>query len=133
MLPNVRIVPSNRLTEGMATNIGWIVLVDDTHHRVFAIYKATRPRAKYDGKFWEEMTADEHQALPGGFEAQMGQGAISLHSEERLAGSDRGVAMLRRLILQQAGIVAAGGDPLGTVRGEAEALVRLRAGNYLLG
>jgi hypothetical protein len=50
---------------------------------------------------------------------------------EHLASSDRGVAMLRRFFRKQIEIVAAGGDPAGTVFDESRATVASKAGNYL--
>ena len=64
-------------------------------------------------KVWGEMTPAEHQLYPGDYEAQLGQGTITFHSEEHLATSDTGLVKHRRLWKQQAKIVADGGDPVG--------------------
>ena len=32
-------------------------------------------RSKFNGKFWWDMTEQEHQQFPGDYEAQVGQGA----------------------------------------------------------
>jgi len=61
------------------------------------------------------MTVEEHQRTPGDYEAQAGQGTISLHSEERLVTSDRGIVMQRRLLRQQCELVAGGGDEKTTL------------------
>jgi hypothetical protein len=53
------------------------------------------------------------QREPNDLEAQGSQGPITLHSEEKLVSSDRGVVMLRRLFRKQMDIVASGGDPIG--------------------
>ena len=50
---------------------------------------------RLNGKTWGEMTEEEHQRTPGDYEAQAGQGPISLHSEEHLVTSDRGIMMQR--------------------------------------
>ena len=42
----------------------------------------------------------ERQRQPGDYEVQVSQRAIAVHALENLAGSDRGVSMLRRLIRQ---------------------------------
>ena len=63
---------------------------------------------------------------------QVGQGAITLHSEERLAASDRGVVMFRRLLRQQIEAVQAGRDPLGVAFDTACATVQVEAGNFIL-
>jgi nitrite reductase/ring-hydroxylating ferredoxin subunit len=135
LLPNIRIVPNVRLEHGRATEVAWLVPVDDTHHRIIHIAKVTGPgrftgRIMYNGKRWPEMTEAEHQRFPGDFEAQMGMGAVSLHSEEHLATSDRGVAMLRRQLEQQIRTVAEGGDPLGVTSDPEKAVVKVESGNY---
>ncbi len=61
------------------------------------------------------MTEEEHQKFPGDWEAQVGQGPITFHSEEHLAASDKGIIMLRRLLKQQIKVVQDGGDPLGAI------------------
>jgi hypothetical protein len=76
------------------------------------------------------MTEAEHQRTPGDYEAQAGQGPISLHSEEHLVTSDRGIMMQRRLLLQQLEVVAKGGDPVGVVFDADKALVKVRSGNF---
>ena len=83
--------------------------VDDTNHRRFHSMKVPknlngRPRQMYTEtrpKPWIEMTLAERQSAPSDWEAQMSQGPITLHSEEHLATSDKGIAMLRRLLRQQ--------------------------------
>ena len=70
-------------------------------------------RSRQGGKLWEELTAEEHQRFPGDFEAQTGQGAITFHSEEHLAESDRGVAMVRQYLRRQLELIAKGQDPAG--------------------
>jgi len=62
----------------------------------------------------------------------VGQGAVTLHSTENLASSDRGVSMVRRQFLEQVDVVANGGDPAGVSFDNADALVSLRAGNYVI-
>ena len=132
LFPHVRIVPDIRLTGGPARGIGWVVPVDDTHFRLF---HATRVPADFKGRVstrrpWSEMTEEEHQNEPGDWEAQVGQGPISFHSEENLATSDRGVVMLRRALRRQIEIVKAGGDPAGVVYDPAKAVFRVEAGNF---
>ena len=139
LLPNIRIVPSIELTPGLGREVAWLVPIDDTRHRSFGVAKVTEPglyprrsrHADHNGKMWPEMTDDEHQRYPDDYEAQMGQGPITLHSEEHLATSDVGVVMLRRLLGRQIDAVARGEDPLGHTMDEEQALVRVKAGNYL--
>jgi len=47
------------------------------------------------------------------------QGEIADRTREILGASDRGIALLRRLLFEQIGVVAAGGDPLGVLRDPA--------------
>ena len=70
--------------------------------------------------------------MPGDYEAQTGQGAITYHSEEHLASSDRGVSMVRRVLKQQIDAVGAGTDPMGVVMDASAGIVRTHAGNYLV-
>jgi len=85
---------------------------------------------RLNGKLWGEMTPEEHQITPGDFEAQSGQGPISLHSEEHLRTSDRGITMQRRMLTRNIEIVAKGGDPLGVCFDEAGATVVVPSGNF---
>ena len=48
------------------------------------------PRPLYEGRRWAELSDREHQRLPGDYEAQVGQGPITFHSEEHLAGVGQG-------------------------------------------
>ena len=135
LFPHVRIVPDVRLLEGPARRVGWVVPVDDTHYRLFHAGKVTgdfvpRSPRHYDGRLWSQLSEEEHQKFPGDWEAQVGQGPISLHSEEHLTTSDKGVAMLRRMMRRQIKAVAAGNDPQGVVFDPAQATVRVRAGNF---
>ena len=76
------------------------------------------------------MSIEEHQDFPTDYEAQRGQGPISLHSEEHLVTSDRGIAMMRRMLEQNIRIVQDGGDPVGAVFDAAKAMVEIPSGNY---
>ena len=117
--------------------------IDDTATRIFTVFRMgaegdTEGPAKikdapvYNGKSWFELDAEGHQRYPGDFEAQVGQGAITLHSDEHLAASDRGVVMFRTLYRRAIRAVECGEDPPCTWRNEADALIHLQAGNYLL-
>lgn len=75
---------------------------------------------------------EEHQRYPGDYEAQTGQGPITLHSEEHLATSDKGIALLRRFLEAQLRTVAQGGDPACVAFDQAQALIRVEAGQTLL-
>jgi len=138
-IPTVRVIPTPTLTVlGKTNNMSWAQPIDDTHTRVFAMVRKRRGVAAqglpvYDGnRSWFELSDEEHQRFPGDYEAQTGQGAITLHSEERLASSDRGVSMVRRQFKQQLQIVLDGGDPAGVEFDESKAVVVIEAGNYIL-
>jgi hypothetical protein len=137
LFPHVRIVPDIYLKPGKAPSVGFVLPVDDTNFRLFHIMRAPKgferkARAVTDGKKWSELTEAEHQATPGDWEAQVGQGPISFHSEENLSGSDRGVGRLRQFLRRQIEIVAKGGDPLGVSYDPADELYHVQAGNYYL-
>jgi nitrite reductase/ring-hydroxylating ferredoxin subunit len=135
-LPALRVVPSPRLHRfGAVESIGWVLPHDDTSFSILVAGRVTsqgelgRMRSTFGGKAWTELTEEEHRAMPGDWEAQVGQGPITLHSEEHLASSDRGVAMLRRFWKRQADAVARGEDPAGVAFDEAAAWVAFEAGN----
>jgi len=135
MLPNVAAVPAIDLSAGRSNAVEWFVAVDDTHWVGFMVSLTNRPEPvralpMHNGKTWSQATEQERQDYPADFEAQSGQGPISLHSEEHLAGSDRGVAMLRRLLTQEIKVVQEGGDPQGVHFNEKEALVNVLSGNF---
>lgn len=132
--PNVMSVPDIDLAAGQASMVSWLVPVDDTHYRQAMAMKIpadgeVRP-IRFGGRLWGEMSDADHQRYPGDYEAQAGQGSVSLHSEEHLVSSDRGIVMLRRMLRQQMKAVAAGEDPLNCDREEADALVRVPSGNF---
>jgi nitrite reductase/ring-hydroxylating ferredoxin subunit len=133
--PTLRVVPNPRVERYQKVeSLGWVLPIDDTHYRIYTAGRVTERgalqeiRSRQGGKRWEELSAAEHREFPGDYEAQTGQGAITLHSEEHLATSDKGIALLRRFMEKQLGIVAEEGDPAGV----REEYVRFDAGNYLL-
>ena len=138
-LPTLRVIPNPRVGQyGRVESIGWVLPIDDTH---FRIYVAGRVKAKGDlvkmrsrlnGKLWEQLTEAEHRDFPGDYEAQVSQGAIAWHSEEHLATSDRGIAMLRRVLQRQLDALREGRDPAGVDRDPDAPPVRFEAGNYLV-
>lgn len=139
IFPNLRVVASPKLSSGQTNMIGWVVPMDDTNFRIFTVARDADPdflaklRSTHEGKPWKELTDLEHQRLPGDYEAQKSQGAISLHSEDHLTTTDQGIAMIRRMMAKQHRAVAAGGDPVGVSFDEAERLVRIEGGNYFEG
>ncbi len=137
MVPNIMSVPSVVLAAGRSNGLGFSVPVDDTHSRILMCGKMReemmammRGTGFSQMKRWSEMTPEEHQDTPGDYEAQAGQGPISLHSEEHLATSDRGIAMQRRMLERDIRKVMEGGDPTGVHFTEAEAVVHVPSGNF---
>ena len=126
------------MLSGTCNNVSWYLPIDDTHTRIFTVVKLPRwlPEVNfnelpiYDGKNWFEMSEDEHQAFPGDYEAQVGQGAITLHSEEHLVSSDLGVVLLRRLFLSEVKALADGQPPAPAAGAETPYCVS--AGHYVL-
>ena len=84
-------------------------------------------------KPWHQRTLEERQDQPGDYEAQAGQGPISLHSEEHLVTSDKGIGLQRRMLRRALETVAAGGDPPGVAFSEAEAMKLVPSGNFYSG
>jgi phenylpropionate dioxygenase-like ring-hydroxylating dioxygenase large terminal subunit len=137
IFPNmISVPPVVGLPTGPARSISWCVPVDDTHH-FQVVCSADATRAEFEpvpnnntGRLWGEMTEQERRDFPNDFEAQAGQGAISLHSEEHLATSDLGIVKQRRLFQEQIEIVAKGGDPMGVTFDPAKATIHIAAENY---
>jgi len=139
VMPTLRVVPNPRLAKfGKVESIGWVLPMDDTHFRIYVAGRVTekgelgRFRSKMAGKYWWELSEEEHQRYPGDYEAQTGQGPITFHSEEHFATSDKGIALLRRFLEAQLRVVAEGGDPACVAFDEARALIRVEAGQTLL-
>ncbi len=137
-VPNMRIIPTPTLSVlGKTNNLSWAVPIDDTTTKVYAMVRKRKGQPAqglpvYAGdRTWFDLTGAEHQLYPGDYEAQVGQGAITRHSEERLAASDRGVSMVRRQYRTQLQAVADGGDPVGVAFTDDDALVTVEAGNYV--
>ncbi|WP_367194539.1 Rieske 2Fe-2S domain-containing protein [Amorphus sp. 3PC139-8] len=138
MIPTLRVVPSPRLDPaGPCTLIGWVLPMDDTTFRIYTVGRTKQKgdlqkiRSRMNGKLWEELGDDEHQAFPGDYEAQKSQGDITWHNHEHLALSDQGISMLRRFFLRQVKIVAEGGDPAGVAFEPGKELIHSPAGNFI--
>ncbi|MBY8822355.1 aromatic ring-hydroxylating dioxygenase subunit alpha [Sphingomonas colocasiae] len=139
VLPTIRAVANPRAPkDGPCTLLGWVVPIDDTSFRIYSAGRVTESgalkqiRSRMNGKLWHELTEEEHQIYPGDYEAQVSQGEITLHSDEHLVTSDRGIGMLRRLYRQQIAAMEAGTPPMGTRFAGDDDLVRLDAGTEVL-
>jgi len=139
VLPTLRVVPNPFVgSYGKVESIGWTIPIDDTHYRIYTAGRVKEkgvllPRAP-DAAFRKdrrEMTPAERRATPNDWEAQTGQGPITLHSEEHLRTSDRGIVALRRLLTSQLDAVAKGQDPIGVHFDQDSAYVRLEAGQHV--
>lgn len=82
-------------------------------------------------KTWAEMDMEYHQRNPLDYEAQNGQGPITLHSEEHLGYTDTGIGMHRRLFRQQCEIVGKGGDPIGVAFKEEDRRWNIEARSWM--
>jgi phenylpropionate dioxygenase-like ring-hydroxylating dioxygenase large terminal subunit len=134
LMPNIMSVPDIRFKEGQSDGVSWVVPVDDSHYVQAFVMKMPKGGGGFaltiNGKTWGTMTEAEHQRFPGDYEAQAGQGPISLHSEEHLVTSDRGIMLQRKLLEKQIEVVAQGGDPVGVCFDPAKAVVQVRSGNF---
>jgi phenylpropionate dioxygenase-like ring-hydroxylating dioxygenase large terminal subunit len=138
IMPCIMSVPDTRgdLQHRRSSRIGWIVPMDDESFTTFSAgtidkgEKALYQPLDFNGKTWAQMTEAEHQETPGDYEAQSGQGTISLHSEEHLAQSDRGIVMMRRLLKEQMKLVAQGGDPINVAYDLSKATIKVPSGNF---
>ena len=138
-IPTLRVIPSPKLGRfGRVESLGWVLPIDDRSFRIYVVGRVrekgelSRMRTRMNGKLWEEMTEAEHQQYPNDVEAMVSQGVIAKHSEERLVSSDRGIAMLRRLLRDQLKAVEEGRDPAGVSFDPDAAPVQFTAGNFLV-
>ena len=138
VVPTLRVIPDPRVAQyARVESLGWVLPIDDTHFRIYTAGRVRRPgelasvRSRLGGKLWEELSHEEHRRFPGDYEAQVGQGPIARHSEEHLVSSDRGVALVRRVLRQQLDALAAGRDPIGVGFDPDAPPITFEAGNFL--
>ena len=146
VFPTIRVVPIPRRDDNLADkttafevveSLGWVLPIDDTHFRIYVAGRVREPgqlgmlRSRFNGKLWEDMTAEEHQQFPGDFETQVSQGSITSHSDERLVAGDQGVVLIRRGLKVQMKRLEAGLDPVGVTFDPNAVPVSLVAGRYL--
>ena len=134
VLPGVRGVSTPFGGEGRGDALGFVVPIDDTTFKIFTVLRG-RDRSFFEHieRMRPPQRADDPERprrFPGDWEAQGSQGPITLHSEEHLATSDRGVRTLRRLLREQIAIVAAGGNPLNVAFEPGQELVRIECGQF---
>jgi 5,5'-dehydrodivanillate O-demethylase len=107
-------------------NMQFRMPIDDTHTQVFHVNFMptlhTTTSADADVPFEHSLLKDEE----GRYNFQIvtaqdamaweTQGALTDRSREHLGKSDRGIAILRRLLREQIDIVREGGEPMGVIR-----------------
>ena len=137
LAPNITSVPSLTLKPGRSERLTFFVPVDDTHTRVLLTQRVKPGFAGIFGgagfntaKPWSQMTIEERQDAPGDYEAQSGQGALSLHSEEHLVTSDIGIGLQRRLLTREIEKVAKGEDPTGAAFRPGDEIIHVPSGNF---
>jgi nitrite reductase/ring-hydroxylating ferredoxin subunit len=139
-IPTLRVVPNPRVGKfGRVESIGWTIPIDDTHYRIYTAGRVTQKGVMLpkgddaaDLKPWSEMTSEERRAKPNDYEAQVGQGPITLHSDEHLSSSDKGIGMLRRMMTQQLQVMRDGQDPIGVSFDPDAAPIVFDAGQHIV-
>jgi nitrite reductase/ring-hydroxylating ferredoxin subunit len=71
------------------------------------------------GQTGSERSHEDGQRVPGDYEAQIGQGPITIHAGERLGSTDTGVAIMRGMLRHAIRAVEAGKDLPALPRNEA--------------
>ena len=125
ILPSMHQIPLSRedgtQTHGMvpATNLGWLVPIDDTNcTTLIRWYDREGAPTRSGGGFGQDgdRPLEDRQRSPGDWDAQVTQRPIAVHGMERLGATDRGVVLLRRLVREGIRAVARGEDPKGVAR-----------------
>lgn len=133
VLPTIRGVSNPFGEPGPGDSLGFVLPVDDTSFKIFTVLRG-RDRSFYDRIASMRPDGDpppeRGQRFPGDWEAQGSQGEITLHSDEHLATSDRGVRMLRRVFRDQMDLVADGGDPVNVAFEDGDDLVEIACGQF---
>jgi len=68
-------------------------------------------KVDFVGQTGIERSYAEGQRIPGDYEAQVSQGAITVHADEQLATTDKGVALYRRMLRKAMHALAEGNEP----------------------
>lgn len=143
--PNMRSIADNltpdRVHAERASLIGWWVPVDDTHTIGFHIEAcdpadteriSTFARAKEGrtaGTQEQHRSYEDTQRSPDDKEAQVSQRPIAVHALERLATTDRGVIMFRKLLRRAMKDLKEGRDPQNAFRDPDRCSVTVVSGN----
>lgn len=118
----------------------WLVPIDDTHtmsvrflhqpENSESIASGLDPNLG-DGGGNLIRPYEEQQRNPGDYEAEVGQGDITIHALEHLGYADRGVILFRQLLKKGIDSVKRGEDPKGVIRNPDE-VVHCYGGNIML-
>jgi phenylpropionate dioxygenase-like ring-hydroxylating dioxygenase large terminal subunit len=118
----------------------WLVPIDDTntlsvrylHHRDgSSTISHSNPLLGDGGGNTADRPYEDRQRVPGDYEAEVGQGPITIHALEHLGAADRGVTMYRKLLRQGIRAVQRGEDPKGVDRENRE-VVHCFGGNTMV-
>lgn len=137
VVPNV--VLRGPVTRAGRPQIDWVVPVDDTNYRTFALrvikkgssgVEEINKKSMAMGMFqpewgpgkplYRDWTLEDKQRWQTDYLVQKSQGQIHHHSDEHLTSADTALVQMRRLFKQQADVVMEGGDPIGARAGEAQ-------------
>lgn len=139
----------NAETEKFFPRVGitkWTVPVDDTSCRIVAWRhfndtldldgKGDRSqvglgKVDFVGQTGTERSYEEGQRSPGDYEAQVSQGAITVHADEMLGRTDVGVARYRQL-LREAIRATVDGEPPVPLRSNADGVIPTMAGDVIV-
>lgn len=156
VLPNIFLVSNihedgaEARFEDKASEVSWVVPVDNDRVTAFTIAAWPLVDGAPDPNWWPRTDTakpggaplnrgvpsagrgarayDERQRLPDDIEAQEGQRAIAIHALENLGLADRGIVLLRRMLVEEIEKVARGEDPINIVR-DGSAAIRTHAWN----
>ncbi|MEE8303712.1 MAG: aromatic ring-hydroxylating dioxygenase subunit alpha [Candidatus Tectomicrobia bacterium] len=124
----------------------WTVPVDDSHCRIIAWRhfsdqldldgkgdrrKVGLNKVDFVGQTGIERSYEDGQKMPGDYEAQISQGPITVHSEEQLATTDKGVALYRRMLRKAITALADGQEP-SQLAPETEGVIPTLAGDVIV-
>jgi len=140
-------------TQRLLNHVSVKVPIDDTHSRNFRIFidlmldaseeEKARARANTTVDYWEESTAEgktpSDKAYPFAqykmdqlrfqdFMVLETQGPITARENERLGTGDKGVVLLRDVLMREIGRVEQGLDPIGVIRDPERAVIDTHTG-----
>ena len=103
----------------------WRVPVDDDNTVEYSFVYGEGESADYLSKPSDALATnygdrpyEERQRYPGDWDTQVGQRSIAVHATEHLGTSDRGVALMRRMVREGIEAVERGEDPQGVSRAD---------------